>query len=150
MQQVWRRTEFQETSLRAPVTTTGSVMDLHHLPNGPRPGSTQPADRRSVVLTVRSEILPIISYYAVICILPRTHRIIHRTFLTDNRGHCANNSSVVWSLLRNDDTITLRSIIRRTRGVCLASGGTFYERIDDALEERIARARSKSARPFPR
>lgn len=62
---------------------------------------------------------------------------------TDNCGWGASSSSAVWALLRNDDTIVLRSIIRRTRGVSLASEGTLYERINGALEEPIKREQQK-------
>jgi len=59
---------------------------------------------------------------------------------TDNRGWIANSGC---ALLRNDDTIVLRSMIRRTRDVRLVSDGTLYERIDGALEEAIEKVRNK-------
>ena len=59
MQQVRRTMVFQPTDSRPPGATAGSVVDLHHRPDGPWPSSTQSDIRRSVVLTVRSEILPI-------------------------------------------------------------------------------------------
>ena len=67
---------------------------------------------------------------------------------TDNHGLVANSSSVARALSQNDDTIVLRSMIRRTRGVCLVSNGTLYERINGAHGEPIEKV-SKGARPFP-
>ena len=118
-------------------------MDLHHRPNGSRPSSTQSGIRRSVVLTVRSEILPVI---------PVTHKKMYPTtdssnhlidISIDNRGGVANSSSVIHALLRNDDGITLRSMIRRTRDVCLVSDGTLYKRIDGAHEEPIEKVNKR-------
>jgi len=60
MQQVCRAVEFQEINSHFAVTAAGSVMDLQHFPNGSRPSSAQLDIRRSVVLTVRSEVLSII------------------------------------------------------------------------------------------
>jgi len=62
---------------------------------------------------------------------------------SDNRGWVANSGSTVRALLRNDDTIALRSMIRRTRGVCFVSEGTLYKRIDGTLEGPIEEVRSK-------
>jgi len=45
----------------------------------------------------------------------------------------------------DDDDIALRSMIRRTRGVCLVSEGTLYERANDALNG--ARSGGRSALP---
>lgn len=45
----------------------------------------------------------------------------------------------------DDDDISLRSMIRRTRGVCLVSEGTLYERANDALNG--ARSGGRSALP---
>jgi len=59
MQQVRRTIVFQPTNSRPPGAAAGSAVDLHNRPNGPWPGSAQSDLRGSVVLTVRSEILPI-------------------------------------------------------------------------------------------
>ena len=50
---------FQPTNSHPPGATAGSAVGLHNRPNGSRPGSTQFDLRRSMVLTVRSEILSI-------------------------------------------------------------------------------------------
>lgn len=60
MKQVRRTTGFREVHSRPPGTTAGSVMDLYNFPDGSWPSSTQSDNRRGVVPTVRSEILPII------------------------------------------------------------------------------------------
>lgn len=57
-----------------------------------------------------------------------------------NCGRVAKSNAVIRALPRNDDTITLRSIIRRTRGVSLVSKGTLYERPSDALWEAHQRS----------
>jgi len=143
MQQVCGAVEFQEIDSRFPVTAAGSVMDLHHFPNGSRSRSTQSDIRRSVVFTVRSKIL------SVILVL---HRKMYPTMDSSNHQWTFQLTAVAGlqravrssgALLGNNDTIILRSIIRRTRGVRLASEGTLYERIGGALEEPIEKARSK-------
>lgn len=149
MQQVCRLTESREVSSRSPGTAAGSVMDLHHFPNGPWPSSTQSNICGSVVLTVRPEILSVILIMHK-KMYPSTDSSNHSSDIpNNNRGRVANSSSVVRALLQNDDTIALRSIIRRTRDVRLVSEGTSYERVDGALEEPIEGIRAKSARPFP-
>jgi len=76
---------------------------------------------------------------------PITDSSNHRMdILTDSRGRVPKSGSTVCALLRNDDTIVLRSMIRRTRGVCFVSEGTLYKRIDGALEEPIEKVRSKN------
>jgi hypothetical protein len=134
MKQVRRTTGFREVHSRPPGTTAGSVVDLHHFPDGSWPGSTQSDNRRSVVPTVRSEILPIILVI---------HRKMYPT--ADSSNHpmdtaadsqvswIAKSSSAVRALLSNDDGVVLRSMIRRTRGVRSASKGTLYGRISRKL-----------------
>ena len=99
MQQVRCATVFQEIDSRPPGATAVGVMDLHHRPNGPWPSGAQSTIRRRVVLTIRSEILPII---LVIHrkLYPTTDSSNHLMDIpTDNRGWAANSSSVARVLL---------------------------------------------------
>lgn len=80
MQQVCHTIVFKPATSRPPGATAGSAVDLHHRPDGPWPSSTQFGIRRSVVFTVRSEILPITLVIHGKCILPRTRRINSWTF----------------------------------------------------------------------
>ena len=97
-----------------------------------------------MVFTVRSQILPI-TFIIHRKMYPIADSSNHLTDIPpDNCDLDAKNGTVVGALLRNDDAITLRSIIRRTRGVCLVSKGTLYERANDALEEAINGVRSRT------
>lgn len=66
----------------------------------------------------------------------------------DNRERVAESNAVVCALLRNDDSIVLRSMIRRTR--CGLGLGRHLIRANyDALEESIKGVRSRKRSALP-